>query len=151
MMARPWLPCFLLSALTVSGGCLLSPTRTAINWGPSAGPLRVGGLPLISAPQIPQPGLVCGWLPAEPGRKPSWMSWAEGWPQVGVGVRIYRGVQYPVLCVPTVAANMPPTFADNMTAVELPEDLPVGESWSQAFTHKKVLGAQATRREFVWF
>lgn len=45
VMAWPWLSCLLLPVLVVSGGCRLSPTRTALTWGSSAEPSSKEGIP----------------------------------------------------------------------------------------------------------
>ena len=75
--------------------------------------------------------------PGRPGEEssPRLVSWAEGWPMGlvwapmgGDGVQSFqRCPDVPAPCVPAVAANTAPIFESNMSAVSLPEDLPVGE------------------------
>lgn len=66
MMAWPWLPCFLLSALVVSGGCHLSPGDLKQDLSEQR------GCPSVVNPQIRLPGSVCvsGGLESL-GRKPA--------------------------------------------------------------------------------
>lgn len=75
------------------------------------------------------------WWPWEESR-PERVSWEEGWPvglawaPIGAGRKsdfMEGSPHVSALCVPTVAANVAPTFLSNMSAVTLPEDLPVGE------------------------
>lgn len=121
-MVWPWLSCLLLPALMVSGGYLPSPTRATLTWGSSAEPYG------------PAPGLAALGRPGEES-SPGPVSWTESWP-VGLvwaptgadgGQSLWRCPDVPTLCVPTVSANVAPKFLSNMSLVNLPEDLPVGE------------------------
>lgn len=99
--------------------------------------LQKGGMLLHQqAPNVYGPALGLAAL-GRPGEEssPGPVSWTESWP-VGLvwaptgadgGQSLWRCPDVPTLCVPTVSANVPPTFLLNMSLVNLPEDLPVGE------------------------
>lgn len=66
-----------------------------------------------------------------------------GFPRGQIGVQALQGrSDIPVLCVPTVTANVAPMFLPNMTSVALPEDLPVGESPSPGSSLGRVFTPQ---------
>lgn len=86
----------------------------------------------LPCPMTPPPARwPWGGLGANPGQAGER---AEGWdwgglPWEAAGSQVCRGIQvFQVSSVSTVAANVAPTFLANMSRVNLPEDLPVGES-----------------------
>lgn len=113
-----------------------SPLPSALTLGPSADPLKGGLLLHQQKPSSYGPALCLAAL-GRPGEEssPRLVSWAEGWPMGlvwapmgGDGVQSFqRCPDVPAPCVPAVAANTAPIFESNMSAVSLPEDLPVGE------------------------
>ena len=111
------------------------PHQGSTNLGILSRTLQKGGMLLHQQTNTqllwPSPGLGCSgeaWRGIQ-----SWAgeSWPVGlvWAPTGAdgGQSLWRCPDVPTLCVPTVAANVAPTFLSNMSAVNLPEDLPVGE------------------------